>query len=345
MDIYAARLASGFAHTDINAISFYPHSKLERFAPNRMAMRWLRYRAYPKLVQKLRDCGEFDERLVHITDHGYAHLLDSLNGVESVVSVHDLIPLMAWRGNIVGLEPMRKPYLALYSHARLASAGRLIASSRNTANDLINQLNLPANKIEVVYCPIDSGFFDPDAARRNDFRARYEISADKKIVFLPPGGFYKNHRMSVAVATKLLDDDDVHLVTTGRRGLGDEFLKLPRERISCLWLDAHELPSLYRAADLVLFPSLYEGFGYPVAEALASGTSVVASDRASLPEVGGQLALYADALDVDSLYAQCRRALYDRDWVEHIRASGPTWAERFSISQVCNQIGQVYASI
>jgi alpha-1,3-rhamnosyl/mannosyltransferase len=87
---------------------------------------------------------------------------------------------------------------------------------------------------------------------------------------------------------------------------------------------------LYRGASVLAYPSLYEGFGLPVVEAMARGVPVVTSDVSSLPEVGGNAVCYVDPTSVDAIASGLRHVLEDESFAESLRAAGPVQARSFS---------------
>jgi glycosyltransferase involved in cell wall biosynthesis len=96
------------------------------------------------------------------------------------------------------------------------------------------------------------------------------------------------------------------------------------------WVDPAELEGLYRAADAFVFPSLYEGFGFPVLEAMARGVPVACSDRSSLPEVAGDAALLFDPEDPRQIADALERLLTDDAEAARLRERGPRWAATFT---------------
>ena len=101
------------------------------------------------------------------------------------------------------------------------------------------------------------------------------------------------------------------------------------------WVDDATLDGLYRAADCFVFPSLAEGFGLPVLEAMLRGAPVACSNATSLPEVAGDAALLFDPLDVDAIAESVRRILEDVELAARLRAAGPKRARRFSWERDC----------
>ena len=102
----------------------------------------------------------------------------------------------------------------------------------------------------------------------------------------------------------------------------------------------NDLPALYAGATLFVYPSLYEGFGLPVAEAMACGAPVVSSNASSLPEVGGDAVLYFDPRNVDAIAETIRRALSDESLQNDLRARGIAQAKKFSWDQAARELLQ-----
>jgi len=105
-----------------------------------------------------------------------------------------------------------------------------------------------------------------------------------------------------------------------------------------------DLPGVYAGAQLLVMPSLYEGFGFPVLEAMACGTPVICSNVSSLPEVAGTAALQVDPRDTDALAAAMDRVLGDEALAEELRQRGLQQAARFTWAQTAQQTLAVYRS-
>jgi alpha-1,3-rhamnosyl/mannosyltransferase len=106
-----------------------------------------------------------------------------------------------------------------------------------------------------------------------------------------------------------------------------------------------ELPALYTGAKLLAFPSLYEGFGLPVLEAMACGVPVVCSDTSSLPEVAGEAALFFDPTHVEAIITALERALADPDLRQDMQDRGLARAARFSWEQTARETRSIYSRI
>ncbi|MBX2849995.1 MAG: glycosyltransferase family 4 protein, partial [Acidiferrobacterales bacterium] len=291
----------------------------------------------------------------HVCDHGYAHLLRALgrrNSVQStaainVVTLHDLIPYLTWRGKIPSNVSVKKPSLNMYSLSFVKHYDRIICVSQSSADDAAEILKIEHDRIAVVP-PIIADHFVPKSREEVfEFAQRYLPQCDAKWVLISGREHYKNIGTSLRVIRQLIDQgESIRVVRTGTPN--QEFNKLVAdfgltERVSSIFLPRHkDLAKLYCAVDCLLFPSWYEGFGMPVVEALACGTPVVASNVASLPEAGGALALMSAPDDIDSLCNQVQVALNNDAHQQMVKKNGLKWAEQFRASEVANRLIQIY---
>ena len=148
---------------------------------------------------------------------------------------------------------------------------------------------------------------------------------------------------------ELVDQNqDIDLVLAGARGwLYDEIFSLVKnlgliDRVHFTgYVQDEELPFWYNAAKVLVFPSVYEGFGMPIIEAMACGTPVIAARSSSIPEAGGEAALYFDPHDVETLTQQLAEIFEDENQLLEMRQSGFTQARKFSWDQAAEATAQV----
>ncbi len=236
--------------------------------------------------------------LFHAIDHNLSPWLP----VPTLVTVHDLI-----------LEVLRGPYLGptawlwMRSHRTAARRARkVIAVSESTRRDLERVWGIPGERIAVVHEGVEGRFRPPaDLEEVHASLARLGIF---RPYFLYVGGFdpRKNlHNLLLGFKRALRGGaGGLQLVLAGDAGgfeeyLHDEIIELGLEREVVLpgFVAAEDLPLLYGGALAFAFPSLYEGFGLPLLEAMACGTPVLAAANSSIPEVVGDAALLVDPLD------------------------------------------------
>ena len=269
-----------------------------------------------------------------------------------VVTIHDCIHLMF---------PQYLPNRAAYAYAKTTMwtaarrSDRILTVSEASKRDILHFFNVPPEKVSVVYNAIDDRFAvvprDEDITR---VRERYQL--DRRFVLYV--GNIKPHknlvRLIEAFAELRTDDsfDDVKLLI-----IGDEISRLPALRRAVHRYKLHKfvrflgylpdetLAILYRLANVFVFPSLYEGFGLPPLEAMASGTPVVTSNVSSLPEVTGDAAMLVDPYDVDSIVSGIARVLKDPALAADMRQKGYARAREFSWERSVQQTLRVYREL
>jgi len=279
--------------------------------------------------------------------HGMAYALPLLCPTASVVTVHDLsflrFPRAFKRGNRI--------YLSVATRLAVARADAVIAVSRHTARDLERLLGVPPERIHVVPNGVD-GRFRP-LSRREVERFRHRRGLPERfILYVGTIEPRKNLETLVRAYAELLRQDPraaIPLIIAGGRGWYYEgvFALVERLRLETVirfpgFIDHRELPLWYNAATLFVFPSLYEGFGLPVLEAMACGTPVVASNASSLPEVVGEAGLLVEPCDVEGLAESMRRVLMDTGLREELCARGRARASEYSWHATAMQTTAVY---
>ncbi|HRL14029.1 MAG TPA: glycosyltransferase family 1 protein [Aggregatilineales bacterium] len=225
-----------------------------------------------------------------------AHTLPFVFPGRAVVTVHDLGYRVFPRAH----KTRDRLYLDLTTRFSAWRATRVLADSQATAHDLTRFYGTPADKIHVVYPgvePLPAG--DVEAVR-----ARYRLPA-RYFLFLGTLQPRKNiARIVQAYATyREAHGGDVGLVLAGGQGwLYDEAWTAGVDGVTLTgYVDDADRGALYAGAEALVFPSLYEGFGFPVLEALHAGTPVIASSTSSLPELVGDAGLLVDPLDVAAI--------------------------------------------
>jgi glycosyltransferase involved in cell wall biosynthesis len=263
-----------------------------------------------------------------------AHSLPVFGVGRSVVTVHDL-------GYVHFPEAhpfLQRQYLAWSTRHSARTARRVLADSDATAADLVRHDQIPADKITVVYPGRDEALqvVDPSPVRQ-----RYGLQAPYilHVGTLQPR---KNLvRLIDAVQRLRVSEPDVELVLAGARGwLADPILaaaQAPGVRVLGPVPD-QDLAALYTGASVFAFPSLYEGFGFPVLEAQTCEVPVVCASTSSLPEVAGQGALLVDPLDTDALADALGQTLRDDTLRRRLIAAGLDNLSRFSWSTSARQV-------
>lgn len=236
-------------------------------------------------------------------------------------------------------------------HAQAADA--ILTCSEASKRDIAELLDCPAEKITVAYGAADPLFqpVDRDQAREDVF-AHHGIEGPY-ILFLSTVEPRKNIDGLLAAFSRLLDTVPHTLVLVGREGWNQEPLPAMiarhglqgRVRHVGYVRDRSDLPKLYAAADAFVLPSFYEGFGIPVLEAMACGCPVVTTRRASLPECGGEAALYVEPDDPDNIAHGIRKVLQSPELAADLRARGLDQAAKFTWAGAASTVLDLYRSL
>ena len=205
---------------------------------------------------------------------------------------------------------------------------RVIAISEAAKTDIVRFLGVPLERVDVTY--LGPGLPDGATAVEADVRRELELGGGPIVLTVSAKRPHKNlERLFEAFAD--LDGDAVLVVPGYETSFEAELRQKAGDRVRFTgWLADDVLDGLYRAATCLVFPSLAEGFGLPVLDALARGTPVATSNATSLPEVAGDAALYFDPEDADAIAAAIRRLLADEVLRSRLSAAGPPQAAKFT---------------
>jgi glycosyltransferase involved in cell wall biosynthesis len=304
-----------------------------------------RYVFYPRRLK--REAKRAD--LVHILDHAYAHMLTSARRRPVVVTVHDLMPVIVLRSPRGGIAESFHNRLLRRTLKALRLADAFLVGTEWLKRELATWLG-DDRKIRVVPFGVDRAFFREAPAARERGRRDWRIPEDAFVV-LHVGSTVDRKNVPLVIQTvarlRMEVGVDVHLLQVGGPLTGDqeqlvERLGLQRFVRSIRAADETTLRRAYRAADVLLFPSLYEGFGFPVLEAFASGLPVVTSGAGGLREVSGDAAVIVEGRD-PAAYVQALIELSgDEDRREALIALGMHRAESFTWRRTAEQTSEVY---
>lgn len=274
---------------------------------------------------------------------------------KKLVTVHDLAFLFYPDAAMPSLHR----YLNVVVPRSVKRADHLLADSHHTARDLHREWDVPEGSITVVQGAVDHERFFPDDSpeemgRQRIVRQRYGIGERSFILGLSRLEPRKNFvRLIEAFHLARQETDFPHrLVIGGSKGWLYEpifarvkALGLEEDVLLPGFVDDDDLPSLYRAADFFAYPSLYEGFGLPILEALACGTPVLTANNSCLPEAGGDGAFYIDAEDTESIAAGLIRLASDTELRAALRTAGLVQAAKFTWGRSASQLLSAYAKV
>jgi len=232
----------------------------------------------------------------------------------------------------------------------LKKAQHIIAVSECTKADLMHYLGIPEDKITVIYNGVDHTVFRPVHERRFDFPYLLYVGTER-----PRKNLGTLLRAFALLKTDTATFGELKLVKVGGAGRTDKFRHKTLSEVRRLGLEDQvifvdgvsdqSLASYYSSAAALIMPSLYEGFGLPLIEAMACGCPVIASNSSSLPEVAGNAALLIDPLDSYGLSEAMRRVTTDYALKQELVKKGLGRAKQFSWERTARETMQLYHRI
>lgn len=287
----------------------------------------------------------------HVLDASHAYMADTLPASRTVVTVHDLIPSL----QAMGRFPVNKPgraarWLIGRSLRFVRHAGAIATVSQCTANDLAEIAGRQADA--VIHLPLRSA---SGASTKAQVSARSTLESvarrPDQVLHVGNNGFYKNRAGVLKIfAAMRARQPNLHLTMAGpapdavQRGLL-ESLGLQ----SSVHYDVNpsdgDIEHLYQHSGVLLFPSLYEGYGWPPLEALQQGCPVVCADRGSLPEVVGDAALLADPADTEQFALQALRVLNEPELAAALLERARARLAALTLERMASQLLPLYRKV
>jgi glycosyltransferase involved in cell wall biosynthesis len=306
-----------------------------------LAKVWFEQITFPRACQKL------GAEVAHVPYFGSA----LAPGVPTVVTIHDLIPMVLpeYRGGLLG-----RLYTSLVA-AAAPQAKIILADSQASKKDILEKLGLPSKQVRVIYLA-PAPHFQPAKtwAELVAIKEKYHLP-ENYVLYVGGYDIRKNisallHAYTWVSATL---GDQYPLVLAGRLPETDTpFFPNPLRIARDLGLREYivtpgpiaeeDLPLVYAAATVFVFPSRYEGFGLPILEAMACGTPVVTTDATSLPELAGPAAFQVDPNDTKHIAAPIIRLCTEEDSVEEMAGRGLARAEQFTWQKTAEATLQAY---
>lgn len=273
--------------------------------------------------------------------------LPPVRRAHTILTVHDLSFMRVPECS----DPHLRAYLLQVVPASVRRADVVLADSESTRRDVMELLQVPAARVQVVYAGVEERFQRIRDARALEMvRQRYQLPPRFVLAVgtLQPRKNYERLIEAYARLERAIRSQ-VKLVIVGGEGWMYEGiyhrvheLKLQDTVLFPGFVADEHLPALYSLAELLAFPSLYEGFGLPPLEAMACGTPVVCSNASSLPEVVGSAALAFNPLDVNALTEALARGLGDPSLRAVLAQRGLIQARYFTWSQAAARLLEVY---
>jgi len=229
------------------------------------------------------------------------------------------------------------------------NADKIIAVSKQTADDIIEYFGVNPARVEVVYQSCNTGFTDNiDDEKKQLVRNKYRLPGH---YILHVGNIEERKNSLTLIKAVHIAKIDISVVIIGRktnyykrvrRFIDDNRLK----NIHILeTISNDELPSIYQMADIFVYPSLFEGFGIPIIESLFSGTPVITSKGGCFPEAGGPDSIYINALDHEELAAAIQKVLFDAALRKKMIESGYQYAKNFTPEKAADDVMRIYKQV
>ncbi|MDP6631202.1 MAG: glycosyltransferase family 1 protein [Kiritimatiellia bacterium] len=272
--------------------------------------------------------------------------------IKTVVVVHDLLYFKVAKTHIREYLPADVLYVRLFLQGSLKRADAVICVSEHTRNDVIALFDVDPGRVHSVHHGVllpSEG--EVSAAARDSARRRYGLT--QPFIFYCGSLSPRKNMVRALEAFATISDTVPHaFVVTGGKSWKDQpvFDAVKRlgleDRFVCLGHVADEdMPAMFSAADLFVYPSLYEGFGMPVLEAMACGCPVLASNTSSIPEVAGDAAHLTDPVDTDAMSQGMLRILTDPSCADNLRRLGRERAAAFTWEESASRLLAIFGNL
>jgi glycosyltransferase involved in cell wall biosynthesis len=265
----------------------------------------------------------------------------------TIVTIHDL----SFVREPDSIMPGMSDHLNTWVPRSVAQADCVIAVSEATCRDLVELYQTPPEKIRILYHGVTANFKPvTDPARLQAIRQKYRLGQKPLVLSIGTIQPRKNYQRLIQAFAQV--KREAALVIAGGAGWKNEsiFAEVEKQQMADRvyfpgFVEDTDLPALYSTAAVFVYPSLYEGFGLPILEAMACGVPVIASNRSSLPEVTGDAGLLVDPHDVAAIATAMTRLLEDYPLRQQLSAAGLKRAAQFTWSGMAAQLVDIYRQL
>ncbi len=265
---------------------------------------------------------------------------------KKITTVHDLL--------VLEYPEVSHPYIVEVQKRRLKwvkkECDMVLADSVFTKDQVNKILNIDNSRIEVVYPGISEKFKPAGEDSKKYIKQKYGLLEDfilsvgtlepRKNIKTVLDAFEKFMKHQLILTRKR----PIELVIAGKTGWGDKINKTKYVK-PLGFVEEKDLPYLYSAASLFIYPSLYEGFGFPVLEAMSCGCPVITSDRGSLGELTSDAAMIADPLVSEDIAVKMTQVFVDRDLKENLMQKGMKNAQKFNWEKTAKEVLNIYQEL
>jgi glycosyltransferase involved in cell wall biosynthesis len=298
------------------------------------------------------NAGRHKEKLLGGIDllHSTAYTMPLLSHLPVIVTIHDLSFFVYPQHH----TEANYQFVTRNVHQAARRAGFIIADSESTKKDIMRFLHVPEERMEVIYLAAGDGFDEkrsPETIAQT--KNKYGIN---KPYFLAVGSMEPRKNLASAlIAFKALKETkkiDYQFVVAGGKGWKNEAfyrllkkLSIDEHLVLTGYVPEEELPALYQGAEVFVYPSLYEGFGLPVLEAMSSGTPVITSNASSLPEVAGDAALLVNPMETFDLYRAMEALVMNPALKADFKEKGFKQSKKFTWEKTALETLEVYRKV
>lgn len=265
--------------------------------------------------------------------------------VKSIVTIHDLI----FRIHPECYPPIDRKIYDLKARYACRVADKIIAVSECTKSDIVSHYGVDPSRIEVVYQGCSPIFSEQQSEeKKQEVTRKYNLPKH----FVLSIGSIEDRKNILLIAKALKEVPDIHFVAIGKqRKYAEKVIKYAKEnglenRIHLMsGIPLADLPAILQQAELFVYPSLYEGFGIPIIEAMSSGVPVIAATGSCLEEAGGPHSIYVDPHNPQQLANEIKRLLGDDELKKNMRTEGLQYVKRFSDKACTDALMNVYKTL
>lgn len=283
--------------------------------------------------------------------HGLSHEIPLKKGhtqTKYIVTVHDLL-FLRFKQNFTWTD--RQIYLSKIKYS-CKNADLVLAVSEQTKADLINFLNVPEEKIKVAYQSCSTLYYkEVDNLSKNAVRQKYRLP-DDFLLFVGALVKHKNIDRIIEAVALLPEETKLPLVIVGRSNSYKKQLlevvskfQLDNKVIFLDYVDIADMPAIYQLAKMLVWPSLFEGFGIPIVEALFSKLPVITSNVGCFSEVGGKGSVYVDPNNSEEISKAIHDILTNRSLSAKMQQVGVEYAQKFHIQNTTARLIDLYSSL
>lgn len=267
--------------------------------------------------------------------------------VKKIITVHDIADFLL--PDLI--SESSKKHMATDLSAALNESDAVIVPSYSTMNDLTRHFNISPSKITVIYEGVDTNFKPEPTYQVSLAKTRYGIK-QPYILFAGPVCERKNIKRVLEAYALLKYESPPDLIMTGDKKIMEESVseiskKLEIENSSKYigYVPTKMLSALYSGAEFLIWPSLYEGFGLPILEAMSCGTPVISSNISSIPEITGDAAILVDPYDTGAIADSMKNLLSNRSLRAELSEKGRSRSRMFSLKKMAQETLDLYRRV